>query len=119
MPPVVLPRTESRRPVLAYAMQLMGISRELFAPCQAVVVLVDLDARAEPPEAVLRQCFGLSAAEARLAKGLAAGRNLDTLAEELAITKDTARHELKSVFAKLDVHRQSELVALLARLLRK
>jgi DNA-binding CsgD family transcriptional regulator len=117
MPPVLLPRSGERRPLLAYATRLAAVSQDLFAPCQAILVLVDMDGRVQPPEAVLRQVFRLSAAEARLARGLAAGRSLDSLAEELAITKDTARHELKSVFAKLDVHRQSELVALLARLL--
>ena len=114
MAPVLLPRQGSRRPLIAYATRLVEISQNIFAPCQAILVIYDLDARSQPPEAALRQCFGLSAAEARLAGGLAAGKTLDELAEELAITKETARHELKSVFAKLEVHRQSELVALLA-----
>ena len=34
-------------------------------------------------------------------------------ARELTITRETARNQLKSVFAKTDTHRQSELVALL------
>ncbi|MGO9720572.1 MAG: helix-turn-helix transcriptional regulator, partial [Methylocella sp.] len=34
-------------------------------------------------------------------------------ARELKISRETARHQLKSVFAKTDTHRQNELVALL------
>ena len=66
---------------------------------------------------MLCRYFALSAAEARLAKGIATGKSLDVLANELKISTQTARHELKSVFAKLNVHRQPELVALLSLLL--
>jgi DNA-binding CsgD family transcriptional regulator len=34
----------------------------------------------------------------------------------LGISKITARNQLKTIFSKTDTHRQSELVALLARL---
>jgi DNA-binding CsgD family transcriptional regulator len=118
MPPVSLPRSLGR-PLLAYAMRLPALSDHPLALCQAILLFVDLDRETAPADgAVLRRCFGLSAAEARLAAGLANGKTLDHLAEELAITKETARHELKLVFSKLDVHRQSELVALLGKLLR-
>jgi DNA-binding CsgD family transcriptional regulator len=103
--------------LLAYALRLPVVSLDLFAPCQAILVFVDLDAQPQTSENVLRQCFRLSGAEARLAKKLATGKTVDAAAEELGISRDTARHELKSVFAKLGVHRQAELVALIGRLL--
>jgi DNA-binding CsgD family transcriptional regulator len=113
---VQLPRRGDRRPLLASAIRLSEISQSVFARCQTVLLFFDLERHGQPSEAVLRQCFGLSAAEARLAMGLASGESLKALAEQLRITKETARHELKSVFAKLDVHRQPELVALLSLL---
>jgi DNA-binding CsgD family transcriptional regulator len=116
MPPVQLPRSTGRA-LLAYVMRLPALSDHPFALCQAILVFVDLDSQSSSSDgAVLRRCFGLSAAEVKLALGLANGKSLEELAEGLAITKDTARHQLKSVFLKLDVHRQSELVALLAKL---
>ena len=119
MPPVSLPRSLGRRPLLAYAMRLPALSDHPLALCQAILLFIDLDSQTAPTDgAVLRRCFGLSAAEARLAAGLANGKTLELLAEELTITKETARHALKSVFSKLDVHRQSELVALLGKLLK-
>jgi DNA-binding CsgD family transcriptional regulator len=117
MAPIPLPRRKYRRPLLAYAIRLSTVSHDTFAACRAILVLVDLDAQPSPPVSVLRDCFGLSAAEARLAKGLAAGYGLDQCAEELSITKNTARQELKSVFGKLEVRRQSELVTLLSKIL--
>jgi DNA-binding CsgD family transcriptional regulator len=116
MPPVPLPRP-GKRPVLAYPVRLAAVSADALAACQAVLVLVDPDARPRPPEAALRSGFGLTAAEARLAMQLAAGETLDDAADALGIAKETARVQLKAVFGKLDLHRQSELVALLARML--
>jgi DNA-binding CsgD family transcriptional regulator len=111
---VSLPRRGDRRPLLVSAIRLSEISQSVFARCQTVLLFFDLDRHDPPSETVLRQCFGLSVAEARLAMGLASGKSLTALAEHLNITKETARHELKSVFTKLNVHRQAELVALLS-----
>ena len=59
----------------------------------------------------------MTVAEARLAARLACGEALETIADDLKITKETARFHLKRVFAKTGVRRQAELVALFARLL--
>jgi DNA-binding CsgD family transcriptional regulator len=114
--PVPLPRAD-KRPVLAYLARLAAVSADALAACQALLVLVDPDERPRPPEAALRSSFGLTAAEARLALHLAAGEALDDAAGTLGIAKETARVQLKAVFAKLDLHRQAQLVALMARLL--
>jgi DNA-binding CsgD family transcriptional regulator len=81
-------------------------------------VLVDLDRQERPAEAALRACFGLTTAEARLAQSLACGETLQNAAELLSISRDTVRSHLKSVFAKTQTHRQSELASVLARLRR-
>jgi DNA-binding CsgD family transcriptional regulator/PAS domain-containing protein len=65
---------------------------------------------------LLRDAFGLTQAEARLAARLASGMSLEDAALGLGVTKETARSQLKQVFAKTDMHRQPELVVLLARL---
>jgi len=61
----------------------------------------------------LRRLYGLTPAEARLAQALVAGEHLNDIAEHLGITKETARSQLKAVFAKTDTHRQAELVRVL------
>ena len=55
----------------------------------------------------------LTPSEAKLACIIARGAPPDIAARELKISRETARNQLKSVFAKTDAHRQSELVALL------
>jgi DNA-binding CsgD family transcriptional regulator len=54
--------------------------------------------------------------EARLASPIASGISPERAAEDLGIARETARNQLKSIFAKADTHRQGELVALLSRL---
>ena len=116
-PLMPLPRRGDQRPLLVFALRVSAISKDLFSRRQIILKFIDLDVHPQPSESVLCRYFALSAAEARLAKGIATGKSLDVLANELNITTQTARQELKAVFAKLKVHRQPELVALLSLLL--
>lgn len=58
---------------------------------------------------VLSSRYGLTQAEARLALQLAEGRSLKSAADELGVAYETARTQLKAVFAKCGVNRQAEL----------
>lgn len=54
---------------------------------------------------------GLTPAERRLADELCAGRSLRASADKLGVAYDTARNQLKAIFAKTGTRRQAELVA--------
>lgn len=82
-------------------------------PPRFVLTLNALGPRPGPPAQVLAKTFGLTPSEARLACIIARGAPPNIAAQELKISKETARNQLKSIFAKTDTHRQSELVALL------
>src|SRR3984893_16794141 len=85
-------------------------------PTQEVRALLTLNAlgpKPGPPAAILAKTFRLTPAEAKLACVIARGASPEIAAGELKISRETARNQLKSVFAKTDTHRQSELVALL------
>lgn len=62
------------------------------------------------------ETFGLSGAEARLIVGLAEGLTPPDAAERFGVALGTVRVQLRSVFAKLGVRRQSEVVARVMRL---
>jgi DNA-binding CsgD family transcriptional regulator len=68
---------------------------------------------------LLRSFFGLSAAEARLARALYKCDVLSDAAAALGISIHTARSELKKVFKKLDVNSQSALLKKLAIAIRE
>ena len=61
----------------------------------------------------IRELYGLTPTEARLAAELSGGRSLPEAAERLAITHNTARVHLRAIFAKTGARRQSHLVSLL------
>lgn len=64
----------------------------------------------------LTQMFGLTQTEARLAAHLADGGSVRGYAELFEVSVSTARSQLKAVFAKTGVNRQSALAALAPRL---
>lgn len=61
-------------------------------------------------ESGLRKLFGTTPAETRLIQQLITGCGLDEAAQNLNISINTAKTQLKSVFEKVGVKRQSELV---------
>ncbi len=65
---------------------------------------------------VLRECHRCTRSEAMLAARLRDGHALDDAARSLGVTYETARAYLKTLFLKLDVHSQAQLVARLASL---
>jgi DNA-binding CsgD family transcriptional regulator len=113
--PLPLPRA-GHRSLIAYPAKFSNSAANALADCQALVVLVDPDKRRSPAEAAVRAAFGLTGAEARLASRLASGEALETAAAQIGIAKETGRNQLKSIFAKVGVHRQAELVNMLASL---
>ncbi len=80
--------------------------------CLLLIVRVLANPGAKQAE-TLRERFGLTTAEARLALKIAGGVSLPAAASALQISYQTGRTQLKAVFAKLNVRRQAELVALL------
>ena len=114
-PLVSIPRGDKPHSLLVSGLRLNCVSQDVFARYKAILTFSDLDKSVGLSADDLCQLFHLTSAEARLAVGLANGKSLDAVAKESSIKKHTARHELKSVFSKLSVHRQSELVGLLTR----
>lgn len=80
-----------------------------------LILIVDLDARLTPNPATLRELFGLTAAETRIALELARGNTLTEIANAHQLSRTTIRSQLASLFMKTQTRRQSELIALLAR----
>jgi DNA-binding CsgD family transcriptional regulator len=84
-------------------------------PAAAWVLVIAAVARPEiAPARLLADLFDLTPAEARVARGIAAGKTVHDLADEAGLAAGTIRQQLKSVFSKTGVSRQADLVALLA-----
>ena len=89
----------------------------LFAPrVMALLILRHLPPASADVAAILRQRFGLTASEARVALALGGGGSMVEIAERLGLQYGTARVYLKTAFAKTKTHNQRELLALIVQL---
>lgn len=79
----------------------------------ALVLIRDPDTGPDLPIDGLREAYGLTAAEARLAARLARRPGLVAAARELGIAHETARQHLKRILLKTGCSGQPELVAML------
>jgi len=112
---VIAVNREQGRPLLIHAARCSAPTGEQARENPIILIILDPCEDGGPSEAVLRQAFGLTSAEARIALGLARGRELKEIAALHCVAESTVRSQLKSILSKTDTHRQSELVALLAR----
>ena len=112
--PVIVPRTD-KLPVIVRIWPFNGPAHPPGQDVRALLTLNALGPRPGPPAAILAKTFRLTPSEAKLACIIARGAPPYIAARELKISRETARNQLKSVFAKTDTHRQSELVALLSQ----
>lgn len=80
-----------------------------------VLFITDPEMHSGSNTELLMRLFQLTDSEARLAAIVGTGTVLGEAAEALGICRDTARAQLKSVFAKTGTRRQAELVRLIAR----
>ncbi|HEX4197215.1 MAG TPA: helix-turn-helix transcriptional regulator [Caulobacteraceae bacterium] len=111
-------RTPSRRLPLSLIVAPLRSERSLGPGAASVLVCVaDLEASLSPPERQLRDLFGLTPAEIRLALALLEGASLRETAQSLGTRLTTVRNQLASIFVKTDVNRQAELIQLMMRLL--
>jgi DNA-binding CsgD family transcriptional regulator len=69
-----------------------------------------------PSIEVVMNLFDLTPAEARVARGLAAGRTVDDLADDNAVSPNTVRAQVRGVLEKTGCQRQVDVVALLGGL---
>ncbi len=99
---------------IVHVVPVRGAARDIFAAAACVLVITTVANPAVVSADVIQGLFDLTPAEARVARGIAAGRTVDEMAHEAGLAAGTVRQQLKSVFSKTGVSRQAELVGILA-----
>lgn len=90
--------------------------RTFFRGPECHLLVEDPGARQGRGAEIFARLHGLTAAEQRVAAGLAAGLDLAAIAADAGVAVSTVRDQLKQVFAKSGVNRQAELVRQICRL---
>jgi DNA-binding CsgD family transcriptional regulator len=83
------------------------------APTAVAVVMLHDPRGAVPPASRLQSGFGLTKAEAALARGLIAGQRLTEIATGRRVSIETVRTQLRALFRKTGTTRQPDLVRVL------
>jgi DNA-binding CsgD family transcriptional regulator len=108
---LVIPRGERRSLVL----HAIHTPEQRPSDPHSLVILIDFDETPLPNPAALQRLFRLSPAEARLALCIFRGETPTEIAASSGVKLATVRTQLASIFYKTRTKRQSQLVALLAR----
>lgn len=76
----------------------------------AMIFIGDSQSERRMPRTVLAKLYGFSATEAQLACGLLSGETIQAYTTRVGVSANTARSQLKSIFAKTGHSRQSALI---------
>jgi DNA-binding CsgD family transcriptional regulator len=99
---------------IVHVVPVRGAANDIFAMAACVLVITAVVRPEIASAQVIQGLFDLTPAEARVAHGIAAGRTVEELANEAGLAAGTVRQQLKSVFGKIGVSRQADLVGILA-----
>ena len=116
---MLVDRQDGKRPIAIHILPIAPGDRaedRILAHARAIVLAIQPDADGPADPAQVRDLLGLTLGEARVAALVGSGLAPREAGEKLGITEETARTTLKRVFSKTGVSRQSELTALLTKL---
>lgn len=110
---MALERKSGRRPYPVMVTPIIGRpEHSSLIDAAALIFISDPEIRDVSIVNVLMEMYGLTPAEAELAQILSHGMSLEDAARLRHVTLNTARSQLKQIFAKTDTRRQGELLQL-------
>lgn len=109
-----LRRKASSLPLRITVFRPGGSGEVFFRGPECILQIEDLADGIQPAVDEFVELFGLSPAERRIVEGLAYGQSLETIAVESGLSIATVRTQLKHIFAKTGLSRQSGLVRYIA-----
>jgi DNA-binding CsgD family transcriptional regulator len=99
--------------MIAHVVPIRGSARDIFSHCAALLMLTPVTRPQAPSVDLIRSLFDLTPAEARVARGLAAGQTVKVIAADSGTSANTVRTHVNAVLTKTGYSRQSDVVALL------
>ena len=118
-PSLITVVTDDERCVRLLVLPVLGQALDVFRATRVLVAALDLARPTQVHESsidLLVSAAGLTGRETELVRLVASGHTPRRSSDLLKISYETARLHLKGAFAKLGVHSQAELVALVTRL---
>lgn len=111
---VAVTATDARGRLLNLLVRSASVQTICTGNLSSAILYANAGAAAHVSEPLLRKVFNFSISEAKVAASLTSGRNVSNTARHLNFTESTVRSYVKSIFAKAGVHRQADLVRVIA-----
>ncbi|CAN7263429.1 helix-turn-helix transcriptional regulator [Rhizobium sp. LjRoot254] len=108
---IALPRTEGGDASVLHLVPVRGYARDIFTAAAYFIILTPLDGDRLAPIELIQGLFDLTTMEARVARALATGKDIDNTAQSFGISRETVRAHLKNIFSKTGFSRQTDLAA--------
>jgi DNA-binding CsgD family transcriptional regulator len=108
--------TNAEAMMVAHVIPIRLSARDIFARCAAALILTPVTQPQAPPVELVQSLFDLTPAEARVARGLAAGETVESLASAQGLSQNTIRSHVRRVLEKTGCDRQIDVVTLLSTL---
>lgn len=102
--------------LVAHIIPIRRGAHDVFGDSFALMLLIPVASDRVPTATLMKSLFDLTPAEARIARGIAAGETPEALAGEGDVAISTVRTQLRRVLEKTGCTRQADLAALLARI---
>jgi DNA-binding CsgD family transcriptional regulator len=106
-------RREKELPIIIHGIRIEGVATTEGDALRTLLLVIDPCRKVANDHDQLREAFGLSSTEVRVALRLASGDSLQEAAAVCGISYESARTLIKSVYRKTGTNRQSSLVALI------
>jgi len=108
---IALPRTKEGDAAVLHLVPVRGYARDIFTSSVYFVILTPLAGDRLAPAELIQGLFDLTTMEARVARALATGKDIDSAAQSFGISRETVRAHLKNIFSKTGFSRQTDLAA--------
>jgi DNA-binding CsgD family transcriptional regulator len=99
--------------MVAHVVPIRLSARDIFVRSAVVLILTPVALPQAPSVELVQSLFDLTPAEARVARGLAAGKTVDDIATDGGTSASTIRTQVRGVLEKTGCNRQVDVVALL------
>lgn len=110
---IPVPASNIRLPSIIHIIPTKGASRDIFAADSFLIVITDVEIGKVPDAQLVRGLFDLTPAESKIAQEIARGLGIPEISNIYSTSNNTIKSQVKSIFDKTGVKKQSELSALL------
>ncbi|MCJ2034696.1 helix-turn-helix transcriptional regulator [Methylobacterium sp. J-068] len=113
---IAVPADDDNPAMVVHLLPMRGSAQDVFGGGTMLMVATPVMPRPVPGTELLSGLFDLTAAEARIARGIADGATIAILAAQQNVGLETIRSQVKAIFAKTGVTRQVDLARLISGL---